>query len=158
MQLKMEHNKKHEKWIYYDNPKRSKSWVNPGQSVSIPKCNIHESKFCFAFYGTWNAPCIMNCWNQIKQLLLLIALPTINRFKSLLNQKRSVTIQNKNAEWFCCTTMLDHMSQKQLRYIISISMENLTIYRVFTSPCSFGLLLISVQHSFADQTSKHMMK
>lgn len=34
-----------EKWIHYDNPKRRKSWVDPGQpSVSAPKRDIHGSK------------------------------------------------------------------------------------------------------------------
>jgi len=31
------------KWIYYDNPKREKSWIGPGQSsTSILKRNIRK--------------------------------------------------------------------------------------------------------------------
>jgi len=31
-----------EKWIYFDNPRDKKSWVDPGQSpASTPKRNIH---------------------------------------------------------------------------------------------------------------------
>ena len=34
-----------EKWIYFDNPKREKSWVDPGQpSTSQPLRNIHGKK------------------------------------------------------------------------------------------------------------------
>ena len=34
-----------EKWIHYDNPKRRKSWVKPGEpSTSVAKPNIHGSK------------------------------------------------------------------------------------------------------------------
>jgi len=34
-----------EKWILYDNPKRRKSWVDPGQpSISTSKPNIHGKK------------------------------------------------------------------------------------------------------------------
>ena len=34
-----------EKWIYYDNPKRKKAWVDPGQPTPmIPKRNIHGKK------------------------------------------------------------------------------------------------------------------
>jgi len=34
-----------EKWIRYDNPKRKKSWVRPGEpSTSMPKHDIHEKK------------------------------------------------------------------------------------------------------------------
>jgi len=33
------------KWIYYDNPKRLKAWVIPGEpGSSTPKRNIHASK------------------------------------------------------------------------------------------------------------------
>jgi len=33
------------KWIYFDNPKRKKLWVDPGQpSTSTPKQNIHDHK------------------------------------------------------------------------------------------------------------------
>jgi len=34
-----------EKWIYFDNPKRKKSWMDPGQPpASTPKRNIHGHK------------------------------------------------------------------------------------------------------------------
>jgi len=34
-----------EKWILYDNPKRKKSWVDPGQPLTLtPKHNIHAKK------------------------------------------------------------------------------------------------------------------
>ena len=40
-----------EKWIYYDNPKRKKSWVKPGQAVaSTPKRNIHGSKLLLCIW------------------------------------------------------------------------------------------------------------
>jgi len=41
-----------EKWIHYDNPKRRKSWVMPGQSLtSTAKPNIHGPKLISAFDG-----------------------------------------------------------------------------------------------------------
>lgn len=34
-----------EKWILFDNPKRQKHWMNPGQpTISTPKRNIHSNK------------------------------------------------------------------------------------------------------------------
>ena len=40
-----------EKWIHYDNPKRRKSWVKPGQAVaSTPKRNIHGSKLLLCIW------------------------------------------------------------------------------------------------------------
>jgi len=34
-----------DKWVFYDNPKRKKLWVDPGQPTTwTPKRNIHGSK------------------------------------------------------------------------------------------------------------------
>jgi len=43
------------KWIHYDNPKRKKSWVKPGQpSSSVPKRNIHGSKLLlYIWWDQW---------------------------------------------------------------------------------------------------------
>lgn len=40
-----------EKWVYYDNPKRRKSWVSRGEaSTSVPKRNIHGSKIMLCIW------------------------------------------------------------------------------------------------------------
>ena len=40
-----------EKWIYYSNPKRKKSWVKPGEAAaSTPKRNIHGSKLMLCIW------------------------------------------------------------------------------------------------------------
>jgi len=42
-----------EKWIFYDNPKRRKSWIDFGQSLtSTPKANIHK-KILLCIWWDW---------------------------------------------------------------------------------------------------------
>jgi len=44
----------HEKWIFYDNSKRSKSWIDPGPpSISTPKSNIDAKKVLLCIWWDW---------------------------------------------------------------------------------------------------------
>lgn len=46
-----------EKWIYFDNPKRKKSWVDPGQpSTSQPVRNIHGKKTLLCIWWDSKGP------------------------------------------------------------------------------------------------------
>jgi len=41
-----------EKWVLYDNPKRRKSWIDPGQpSISTPKLNITTPRRFYSISG-----------------------------------------------------------------------------------------------------------
>lgn len=41
-----------EKWIYFDNPKLRKSWVDRDQPSTSPRCNIYDSKIMLCIW--WN--------------------------------------------------------------------------------------------------------
>jgi len=81
-----------EKWIYYDNPKRRKSWVKPGQpSSSVPKRNIHGSKLLLCIW-----------WDQrgVVYYELLNPNETITRDRYRLQLMRlSRALKEKRPEW-----------------------------------------------------------
>lgn len=56
-----------EKWILYDNLKRKKSWINPGQfSTAMPSPISMARRFCSAS-GIGKVCCITSCYSQVKQ-------------------------------------------------------------------------------------------
>ena len=62
-----------EKWIYYSNPKRKKSWVKPGEAVaSTPKRNIHGSKLMLCIW-----------WDQLG--VVYYELPQLNHHRRSLS-------------------------------------------------------------------------
>jgi histone-lysine N-methyltransferase SETMAR len=81
-----------EKWVYYENPKRKKSWVKPGEpSTSTPKRNIHGSKVMLCIW-----------WDQkgVVYYELLKSGETVNadRYRQqLINLKRA--LQEKRSEY-----------------------------------------------------------
>lgn len=81
-----------EKWIYFDNPKRKRSWVDPGQpSTSQAKRNIHGKK---ALLCIW--------WDQKGVVYFELLKPgqtvTADRYRQqLLDLNRA--LKEKRSEW-----------------------------------------------------------
>ena len=85
-----------EKWIYFDNPKQKKSWVDPGQlSASTPKRNIHGHKTLLCVW-----------WDQKGVLYYELLGPNetvtadryqqqLYRLSDVLMQKRSSVVNNR---------------------------------------------------------------
>lgn len=80
-----------EKWIYYDNPKRKKSWVSPGEpSTSTPKRNIHGHKVLLCIW-----------WDQQGVVYYELLKPnetvTADVYRSQLNKLNDVLLQKRPA-------------------------------------------------------------
>lgn len=81
-----------EKWIYFDNPKRKRSWVNPGDlTTSTAKPNIHGKKVILCIW-----------WDQQGVLYYELLQPgetvTANRYQQQLQQLRN-QLSIKRPEW-----------------------------------------------------------
>lgn len=81
-----------EKWIYFDNPKRKRSWVSPGEpSTSTAKPNIHGKKVLLCIW-----------WDQRGVLYYELLQPgetvTANRYGQQLAQLRN-QLAEKRPEW-----------------------------------------------------------
>ena len=133
-----------EKWIYFDNPKRKKSWTDPGQPSTLqPGRNIHGKKALPCMVGSekscvlWTAKTWWNCyWRSL--------LITIYRIELSVEAKttriRGQNTQSNFAPWqwkaSCC-----EISQNVFRkYWIARA----TSRAVFTRLSSFWLVLISI--------------
>lgn len=81
-----------EKWIYFDNPKRKRSWVSPGEpTTSTAKPNIHGKKVLLCIW-----------WDQHGILYYELLQPgetvTANRYQQQLVQLRN-QLAVKRPEW-----------------------------------------------------------
>jgi len=144
-----------EKWIYYDNPKRKRSWVDLDQpSKSIPKRNIHGSKVLLCIW--WDMKGIVH-YELLKPNETITAeryKQPINWFKSCIKSETS-NYSSKKAQsdivaWQCSTARCKSSS----RNVINIKMGSPTTSRVFIRLCFSGLPLILIEHGLADQHFK----
>jgi len=94
-----------EKWIYFDNPKREKSWVDPGQLASTPKRNIHVHKTLLCICGDQEGMlnCKLLCPNKTvtadryQQQLCRLSDEFTQERLSVANNRRKVILLHDNA-------------------------------------------------------------
>jgi len=83
-------------WILYDNPKRRKSWVDPGQpSTSMSKPNIHAKKVLLCIWWDWK---VVLCYELLQQDETITAdrhQQQLSNLNDALEEKRSFTGQER---------------------------------------------------------------
>lgn len=95
-----------EKWIYFSNPKRKRSWVNPGQPAAMcPKRNIHGKKVMLSIW--WDeegviyyellSPAETITGDRYKEQLLKLNEKIMKKRPAIASNRRKVILLQDNA-------------------------------------------------------------
>lgn len=85
-----------EKWIYYDNPKRKKSWVSPGEpSTSTPKRNIHGHKVLLCIWWDQQGVLYYELLKPNETVTADVYRRQLNKLNDVMLQKRPAIASNK---------------------------------------------------------------
>lgn len=141
-----------EKWIFYDNPKRKKSWVSPGEpSTSTPRRNIHGHKVMLCIW--WDS-------EGIVYYELLKPNETVNaeRYKQQLERlnenlmrKRPAIASNRRKVILLHDNARPHVAKAVKETLLQLEWEVLPhpAYSPDIAPSDYHLFR-SIQHGLAD--------
>lgn len=141
-----------EKWIYFDNPKRKKSWVDPGQpSASKPKRNIHGHKTLLCVW--WDQEGVLYyellgpnetvTADRYKQQLCRLSDELMQKRLSVANNRRKVILLHDNAR--------PHVAKSVKQTLLQLEWEILPhpAYSPDLAPSDYHLFR-SMQHALTD--------
>lgn len=145
-----------EKWVYYENPKRKKSWVRPGEpSNIIAKRNIHAAKTLLCIW--WDCEGVV-----YHEFLKPGETVTGERYKSqlirlneALAQKRPFTGAGTRPVILLHDNARPHTSKTTVDYLSNLGWEVLphAAYSPDMAPSDYYLFR-SLQHHLADEQFK----
>lgn len=141
-----------EKWVYYDNPKRKKSWVSPGQpSIATPKRNIHGQKVLLCIW--WDQQGVVYyellkpnetvTGEHYKQQLQRLSENLVQKRPAIASNRRKVILLHDNAR--------PHVSKVVKDTLLNLKWEILPhpAYSPDMAPSDYHLFR-SMQHALAD--------
>lgn len=141
-----------EKWIYFDNPKRKKSWVDPGQpSTSQPKRNIHGQKVMLCIWWDQQGVVYYELLKPNETVTADVYKRQINHLSAELLRKRPAIASNRRKVILLHDNARPHVAQSVKNTLLQLEWEVLPhpAYSPDTAPSDYHLFR-SMQHDLAD--------
>lgn len=141
-----------EKWIYYQNPKRRKSWVYPGQPSSpIVKRNIHSAKVLLCIWWDYLGVVYYEFMKQGETITSETYINQLTRLKALIEKNRPFSGTGTRPVILLQDNARPHTSKKSMDHLTSLGWEVLphAAYSPDMAPSDYYLFR-SLQHHLAD--------
>jgi len=113
-----------ENWIYFDNSKRKKSWVDPGQpSTSTPKRNIHGHKAMFCIWWDMQGVVYYELLRPNESITGDRYQLQLNRLNEALLEKRPAVASNRRKVMLLHDNARSHVAKAVKKTLMQLEWE-----------------------------------
>lgn len=140
-----------EKWIYFDNPSRKRSWVNPGEpSTSMPKRNIHDHKVLLCIWWDMQGVLYYELLQPGQTVTAQRYSQQLRRLKEELIKKRPLVASKQNKVILLHDNARPHVALQTRETLMEFQWEVLQhpAYSPDVAPSDYHLFR-SMQHGLA---------